>query len=176
MIRGRIRTLDDVRLLPNLEELFIAYQGEMDISALTSAKNLRWIQIKQVHISDCSTLGTLKNLENICLFGTDISDFTALESCEWLERLDVGLCKVRSMEQIGVYPYLEQISLACLKMDSLDGLERMPKLKASIWTMPRLATCRHFETACAGDCVCRAGQLSADCGAVYGFGCEYRTE
>lgn len=129
-VRGQLRTLDDIRLLPNLEELHIVNQGDIDISALSTAKNLYALEIKHTPISDCSSIATLKQLKHICLFDTDISDFTGLENCALLESLDVGLTPVRSMDQIGEYPWVESLTLMWLRMKSLDGLEKMTKLKA----------------------------------------------
>lgn len=156
-VRGQMHTLEDIRLLPNLEELHIVHQGELDISALREAKNLYAVEIKHTHLSDCFALAELKELKYICLFETDIADFTALTSCIHLESLDVGRTPVISMEQIGSYPRLESITLMWLDMDSLNGLEKMQKLTAvslqysEIEDMTALLKLPKLETVYAGE-------------------------
>lgn len=126
--RGSISTLDDVALLPNLGELHIIHQGDVDISALGKAASLYCVELKHMWISDVSVLSKLPELKHVMLFCAGLEDVTALQVCKKLETLDVGLNYMTGMDQIGVYPYLKTITLKWLKMDSLDGIEQMPHL------------------------------------------------
>ncbi len=156
-VRGGIKSLDDIRLLPNLEILDIAHQGEMEISGLKYAANLNHISLSHMRISDCSVLAELKSLRIINIFDTDISDFSALAACERLENISIGQCPIRSVEQIGEYPWLKSLSLNCLKMDNLDGLEAMPRLKEVFLEHSEIEDCsalrklRYLETVYASE-------------------------
>lgn len=126
--RGVIASLDDLKMLPNLEELFIAYQGMVDISAVRELRNLCSVEFKHMDIGSAEPLAELPRLRNVGLFDSGISSAKELEACSHLESLDIGRTDIRSMEQVGIHPELKTITLKWLKMDTLDGIERMPHL------------------------------------------------
>ncbi|NMA94223.1 MAG: protein kinase [Clostridiales bacterium] len=156
-VRGGLKNLEDIRMLPNLEVLYIAHQGDLDISGLEQASNLWSLQLKNLGLSDCKILSELKDLKHACLFDTDISDFRALESCERLESLNIGLCPIRNIEQIGEYPWLRELGINNIKMESLDGLEAIPRLKivylehSEIEDISALLKLDYLETVYAGE-------------------------
>ncbi len=128
--RGMIRTLDDLRLLPNLEELRIVHQGFVDTSGIPALQWLRCLELKHMRISSVAPLAELKSLRDVSLFYSGVSDVSALEKCERLEILDVGYNDIANMAQIGSYPNLKRLGLSSLEMANVDDIaRRMPKLQ-----------------------------------------------
>ena len=127
--QGTIYSLNDLDYLPNLENFFMAFQGQVNISALGRAKKLRYVELKHMQLENVIPLGDLPMLRNAVIFDAGLSDVKALENCHWLDTLDVGYNRISSMEQIGFYPYLTSLTLRGLKMESLEGLEKFSELK-----------------------------------------------
>lgn len=127
--QGPIRSLNDLEKLPNLERLFMVFQGQVDISALGRLKNLEYIELKHMQLYDVSPLSEVLSLHGAVLFDTGVSDVTALEACHWLDTLDVGHNPIHDMEHIGSFLYLQTLSLRGLEMLNLSGIEKMPSLK-----------------------------------------------
>ena len=127
--RGKIHTLDDLKQLPNLEELHINFQGDINITALSQMEKLSYVELKHVRFADVYPLTDLRMLREAVLFDTGLSDFSALSACHWLESLDVGYNPISDMQQIGEHPYLRSLCLRRLQMETLDGIEEMPNLR-----------------------------------------------
>lgn len=127
--RGNVKTLADIKLLPNLEHLCVSYQGEMDISALPDARFLNSLNLGHTRIADISPLGECMELDSIILFDSGISDCTVLENCPRLSRLDIGQTPIASFSEIGIIPQLEELNLNWMHMDNLNGIEQMPKIE-----------------------------------------------
>ena len=128
-IRGGIRTLNDLLMMPNLEEVHIDHQDEIDISALAQLRSLYTVELKHVRIADITPLGSLTGLKHATLFDCGAEDFTSLAPNRWLETLDIGLTPVVSLARVGAYPSVTELTLMWLRMASLDGLEGFPKVR-----------------------------------------------
>ena len=129
--KGPIRTLDDLALLPNLEELHIVHQGYVDVSGAAGMARLYTVELKHMHISGVAPLAESGLLKHVILFCAGISDVTALENCPWLETLDVGLNDITSLSQIGAHPNVRNLGLMWLKLDDVnDVAQRLPKVRA----------------------------------------------
>lgn len=128
--RGALRTLEDLSRLPNLEEVHIVYQGEIDVSALAAAQQVQTVEIKHARISSVAPIAAIRRLKHAILFDTDLSDVTALQLCPQLETLDIGLNPIPAMDQIGSHPQVRSLTLMWLRMDSLAGIERLPEVRA----------------------------------------------
>ena len=148
---GPIHTLDDLTLLPNLEELHIILQENINISALARMSKLKVVELKHVRLADIYPLTDIKMLREASLFDSGLSDVSALQSCHWLETLDVGYNAIKSMAQIGEHPYLRSLCLRGLRMATLDGIEMLPNLriitlaKASIDDITALTKLNYLE-------------------------------
>ena len=123
--RGDIATLDDLIQMPNLQEVHIALQDEVDISALAKLPDLYTVELKHLRVGDITPLGTLMVLKHALLFDSAVSDFTPLKSCRLLEDLDIGLNPIESLDQVGALIGVRSLSMKYLHMNSLDGLEAM---------------------------------------------------
>ena len=128
---GPIRTLDDLALLPNLEELHLVHQGYVDAAGIAGMAWLQTVELKHMRLSGVAPLADAPRLKHAILFCTGISDVTALENCPWLETLDIGLNDIHTLAQIGYHPNVRSLGLMWLKMDNLDDIaERLPKVQA----------------------------------------------
>ena len=127
---GPLRTLEDVRLLPNLEELHVVRQGDLDVSAVTELTHLYTLEIKHTRISGVQPIAHLARLRYAGLFDCGVTDVTALENCPWLETLDIGHNDLTDFRQIGAHPSVRSVNLMWLNMKNLDDIaQRMPKLR-----------------------------------------------
>ena len=119
---GPIRTLDDLALLPNLEELLLARQDYVVVSGIAGLAHLHSLELKHMRISGVQALAHVSVLRSVCLFDTGITDVTPFESCPWLETLDIGLNAISDLKHIGRHPNVRNLGLTWMYMDSLDGI------------------------------------------------------
>lgn len=128
---GPIRTLDDLKLLPNLKELHIAHQTYVDAAGIAGMTHLETVELKHMRISGAAPIGDAAGLKHAILFCTGLNDATALENCPWLETLDIGLNKITSLSQIGKYPNVKNLGLMWLEMEDINEIaEYLPKVQA----------------------------------------------
>ena len=128
---GPIRTLDDLALLPSLQEIHIVRQGYVDVSAIAGLSHVETVELKHMRISGVQPIAHVAALRNAILFDTGLSDVTALENCPWLETLDIGLNDIGSLKEIGSHPRLRSLGLMWLKMKDLNGIAaQLPKVQA----------------------------------------------
>ena len=128
---GPLRTLDDLAMLPNLEEVYIVRQGYVDISGIAGLTHLHTAELKHMRISGLQPLAGISGLRNAVLFDAGITDASPLENCPLLETLDVGLNAIADLRHIGRHPNLRNLGLMWLTIPELDGVaERLPRLKA----------------------------------------------
>ena len=129
--QGPIRTLDDLALLPGLEELHIGRQGYVDVSGVAGLARLYTVDLKHMRISGAAPIADAPGLRHAILFDTGLTDVTALENCPWLETLDVGLNAITALKQIGAHPNVRSLGLMWLEMDNVDDLAAyLPKVQA----------------------------------------------
>lgn len=127
---GPIRTLDDVKLLPHLEEIHMVRQGYVDISAIAELPEIVVVELKHMRISGVQPIAHVPGVRGAILFDCGLFDVTALESCPWLETLDVGRNNLTDLKQIGFHPSVRSLDFKWLKMNSLDGIaDRFPRLR-----------------------------------------------
>ena len=126
--RGAIKTLEDIRMLPALEEITVAYQDLSDIGPIAEATNLASITLMHTRVSDVEPLSHMKSLTRVSLYDTNVGDVTVLDTCPRLTYLDLGATLVRSVADIGGRSSLEHLEMDRLSLDSLDGIEQFTHL------------------------------------------------
>lgn len=128
---GPVRTLDDLSLLPNLEELHMVHQGYVDVTGTAGMARLETIELKHMRISGTAPLAEPGRLRHAILFCDGISDLTPLQNCPWLETLDIGLNDIHNLSQIGTYPNVRSLGLMWLKMGNVEGIAgHFPKVQS----------------------------------------------
>ena len=79
----RINTLEDLKLLPNLEQLNLENQdSSLDYSPLMYSRKLYFLQITNSDLSDSSFVGNLSGLEYFMVRNNQISDISPLAGCK----------------------------------------------------------------------------------------------
>ena len=128
---GPLRTLDDLKYLPNLEELHIVHQGYLDTAGISGLARLYTVELKHMHLSGVAAIADVPGLKHAILFCDGLTDVTVLEKCQWLETLDIGLNDIRSLAQVGNHPNVKSLGFMWLEMDDVDEIaRRLPKVKA----------------------------------------------
>jgi len=128
---GPLRKLDDLALLPNLEEIHIARQGYLDVSGIADLPRVHTVNLKHMRISGIQPIAHLSRLKHAVLFDCGLSDVSPLEACPWLETLDIGLNDLTDLSRVGSHPNVRSLGLMWLKMKNLDGIaDRLPRLEA----------------------------------------------
>jgi len=130
--RGGIVTLEDLSMMPNIEELQISYQELEDISGLAALKGLISVDLMHTRVSDISALSGKQSLLSVNLYGTNVQDATCLDFCARLDYLELGETLVTSLDEIGGANTLKSLSLIGLHMDTLDGIGRFCALE-KLW-------------------------------------------
>ena len=129
--QGILRTLDDLSLMPNLQEIHIARQGYVDTAGISEMVHIYTVELKHMSISGVQPIANIPGLKHAMLFDTGITDASFLQNCPWLETLDIGLNDIGKTSQIGSHPNLLSLGLMWLEMDDLNDIaERLPKVQA----------------------------------------------
>ena len=151
-VRGAITSLEDLKLMPNLEQVCIAAEQIEDISALDGSGMLNKVELKHNLVSDISALAGLDRLTSVGINDNPVRDISPLIQCPNLAFLD--LCDVRSYDASVIgslgnfdmldianptdsYNYLNGKSILALHMswtgltslDVLDGVTRLEDLQ-----------------------------------------------
>ena len=137
---GPLSTLDDLALLPNLEVVDIARQGNVDITALGNHPLVHTVELKHITISDAVPLSTLGRLRHAVLFDTGLRDVTALENCPMLETLDIGLNPLTDLKRVGYHGNVQNLGLMWMELQNVDDIaDRLPRLKTITLQHSRVA-------------------------------------
>lgn len=93
---GGIRTLKDVRFMPNLREICLGAQQITDISPVSRLAGLEVLELKGNSILDISSLANVPTLVSLGLNGSPVRDLSPLQNCPKLELID--LCSANSYD------------------------------------------------------------------------------
>lgn len=129
LTRGGITTLEDLALMPNIEELQISYQNLEDISGISALVHPVSINLMYTQITDVSDLAEKQSLLSLNLYGTNVTDASCLDTCRRLAYLELGYTFVSSPEACGGLSTVTELSLIGLKWDTMDGVERYTSLE-----------------------------------------------
>lgn len=127
--RGDIASLEDLALMPNIEELQISYQDLDDLTGISALKNPVSINLMYTQITDVAELAGKQSLLSLNLYETNVTDVSCLDTCRRLEYLELGHTLVSAPEDCGGFSTVTELSLIGLKWDTLDGLERYTSLE-----------------------------------------------
>lgn len=129
MPRGELTTLEDVKLLPNLEVLYVNYQMLADISPVSALKYLKTVSLRHTFVEDVSALSGMERLSIVILFDTHVADVSGLDTCPALHTLDVGDTPITTLDALPEHSNLKGLSLRQTSLSSLDGIERFSGLE-----------------------------------------------
>jgi len=127
--RGLLTSLEDVKLLPNLEMLYVNYQTLTDITPVSELEYLTTVHLRHTFVEDISALSNMTQLSNVILYDTHVADMSALNSCSALSTLDAGETLITSLDTLPDHAKLKALSLRQTSLSSLDGIERFLHLQ-----------------------------------------------
>lgn len=150
---GSMKTLSDLANMPYLETVVIAYQDDLDISALKGLTGIRRLSLigNKLSSSDISVLSSMSGLEELCLgwneiedvsplsgltslttlslWGNDISDVKPLSGLKGLTYLDISDNNVSDISSLSGLSELEELWIYKNKLTKVDVLTKFDSLK-----------------------------------------------
>jgi serine/threonine protein kinase len=149
--RGNIKSLADLKNLPNLRTLAIPYQNLTSLESMPELYLLNDIDLRHNSIKDVAPLAKLPKLQTLCLYETLVSDLTPLANNKHLANLDIGKSQVvstaaikglnslvilkandapiSSLEDIEYHLMLQEVYIHDTQVIDLSPLLLLPKLK-----------------------------------------------
>lgn len=127
--RGGITTLQDLALMPNIEEMQISYQDLEDITGILALKHPVSIILMYTQITDVSEIAGKQSLLSLNLYETNVSDVSCLDACQRLTYLELGHTFVNAPEACGGFSTVTELSLIGLNWSALNGIERYTALE-----------------------------------------------
>ncbi|MBQ8509988.1 MAG: leucine-rich repeat domain-containing protein [Clostridia bacterium] len=150
--KGSMKTLSDLANMPYLETVVIAYQQDLDISALKGLTNIRRLSLignsldsaslsaisgltgltelclGWNEIDDISSLSGLTGLTTLSLWGNKISDVKPLAGLKSLTYLDLSDNAVSDISSLGSLTGLEELWIYQNKLTKVDVLTKLDSL------------------------------------------------
>ncbi len=118
-----IQSLEDIRLLPNLQYLYLENVGPIyDYSPLFSCKRLYGLQLDDSNLTDISFVRNIPNLDYLSVRNNQISDLTPLSNCKNLYNLDIEGNPVRDLSALSELD-IEYLYITASYLDDLSVLQ-----------------------------------------------------
>ncbi|KAI0822466.1 L domain-like protein [Trametes gibbosa] len=124
---NRIRTIEGLDALVNLEELWLGKNKITKLEGLDGLKKLKILSIQSNRITRLEDLENLENLEELYISHNGITKLEGLEKNPKLRTLDAGNNFIEVLENISHLTHLEELWINDNKITSLQNLE--PQLK-----------------------------------------------
>jgi internalin A len=121
-------SLNDLKMLTNLEYLNATNLSLKSITALSTLKNLRVLYLPQNSISDVSPLKSLTQLQVLSLKGNQIASISSLSGLTNLQKLYLSENKLASVSSLSKLTKLEVLELSNNSIQKVDGLKGLKKL------------------------------------------------
>lgn len=121
--------LTTIASMENLKSLTIAQCGLSDISPLTNAHNLEYLDLSYNSIGDVAPISSLPNLKTLYLAHNALTDLSALSSLSNLQDLNVSYNSLTSIAPICANMSLTSLDVNHNLLPSLGALDNLPGLK-----------------------------------------------
>lgn len=127
----QIWTLEDLKLMPNLEELTINNLQLSSLSDLSSLKELRSLNLSGCRFpaSELAILASMPKLEKLILADCALSTLADLENVTTLTYLDISNNTIRNLEPIANMVNMQELYMQHNALTSLDSLTLMYNLE-----------------------------------------------
>ncbi|HHV11267.1 MAG TPA: hypothetical protein GXX75_13440 [Clostridiales bacterium] len=122
------KSLDDLKMLTNLEYLSAGDLGIKSIAALGSLTNLQALYLPQNAITDISPLKKLTKLQVLSLKGNQITNISSLSGMANLQKLYLSENKITGITSLSKLTKLELLELNNNSIQKIDGLKGLKKL------------------------------------------------
>ncbi len=126
---GNIKSLEDLRALPNLNHIGIKCQPSLsDMTPLSSNLRLNSIYLGECNISDISLLKSFPYLNTLSFSDMPVLDFSCLNEIPTLRYLDFFYMPFKSFEELDM-PDIEGLLIWGLPLTSYNGIEKFKNLE-----------------------------------------------
>ena len=129
---GNVETLSDLRYMPFLRRLHIAFQEDLDISGVASASRLEELSLIHVGIRDLSPVSGLTNLKKLCVGWNDISDISDLSGLTSLTSLGVWNNRITDISPVGNMKGLTYLDFSANRVSDISAVSSLENL-SSLW-------------------------------------------
>ena len=138
---GRVETLSDIADLPFLETLVVAYQSDLDISALAGSKSIRELSLigDSLEDSDIASLSGLVEVTDLSLGWNNLKSLTALSSLSKLTSLSFWGNAVRDLAPISNLTSLEYLDFTDNKVTDVSAISGLTSL-VELWMYDNAVT------------------------------------
>lgn len=122
---GNIETLDDLALLPNLSELHIGHQTNLDVSAITKAPWLETVELKDEPVKGLASLAQLGEqpyLQHLELRDEALDSLEGVEQAPALRIIDLRNATVGDVSALRDLAHLETVYANAENYDALSRL------------------------------------------------------
>ena len=129
---GNVETLEDLKYMPFLRRLHIAFQEDLDISGVSSAKRLEELSLIHVGLRDVSPLSGLTGLKKLCVGWNDISDISDLSGLTSLTSLGVWNNRISDISPVENMKGLTYLDISANRVSDISAVSSLENL-SSLW-------------------------------------------
>ncbi len=129
---GDVETLEDLKYMPFLRRLHIAFQEDLDISGVSSAKRLQELSLIHVGLRDVSPLSGLTGLKKLCVGWNDISDISGLSGLTSLTSLGVWNNRISDISPVENMKGLTYLDISANRVSDISAVSSLENL-SSLW-------------------------------------------
>lgn len=126
----KIKTLEDLRWMPNLDSINLDSQDEItDYSSISMCKRLSYLRIENGNLTDVNFVSTLSDLSTFSIRDNQVGDITPLLNCK--DILSIDLCGnpiIETDEVLAQLPLLRYIELDDHQLKDYGVLEEKKEL------------------------------------------------
>ena len=130
--RGNVQQLDDLRYLPFLQRLHIAFQDNLDIQTVSRCKNLSELSLINVNLTDVSPLAGLTRLRKLCIGWNYVNDFKSLSGLTNLTHLGLWGNMIADIGVVSNFPNLVYLDISDNQVKNVSAVSGLTKLR-SFW-------------------------------------------
>ena len=127
-----IKSLEDIKYMPNLIKLCMDHQSVFDLSPLSGHQQLEVLKFERCNISDVSPLLTVPRLRELFIFDNIIDEFSYFQEMKSLQFLVIGDNPLKNIAELGDISHIEALNLHMTDIENLAGIEIMVNLR-ELW-------------------------------------------
>jgi Leucine-rich repeat (LRR) protein len=124
-----VRDLKALRFLPALSGLVLINNDISDISAIANCKMLKRLSLSHNPIRDISVLAECANIEDLSLKHIPVSDLAVLQCLPKLRELSLSASQIPAFKRLECLPALRKLEFSLETFDSFKDFPRMPELR-----------------------------------------------
>ncbi len=129
---GNLETLADLRKMPFLRTVQIAWQENLDISGLSQCSRLEELSLIHNDIRSISPLSGLTNLHSLSLSQNRISDISGLSGLTGLQSLSLNGNQIEDLSALSGLSALTYLDISDNRVESISALSGLSNL-SELW-------------------------------------------